>query len=441
MTDTPPNALSDGPVWPAWRKVAFRFAFIYLLLYTTPWSLPAGSIPWIGSVTQYYDRGWDWVVRFANAHWFNVADELVPFNGSGDTSFGFAQLWLMLIIGVVGAAIWTVIDNGRKNYQTLDYWTRVCVRYYIAYFCLSYGIIKLFAMQMWFPTLTQMATPLGDFLPMRLYWMFIGYSTPYQVFSGVMETLAGLLLINRKTVTLGLITATGVFIHVFVLNLSYDIPVKLFSAHLLLFCIYLLTYEMPRLINFFILNRVAEPDTFFKVEFASKWMRWGRIVSKIAFVVIAFGMQVYSSYGYYQSREAMSELKPIKEGVYDVDLYVKNNIDTVAPLVTDTLWWQEMIFQKGGGGSMKSADSAFSHRYGRAYFWYKPDTLKEVLEIRRFPGDSLPVASMKYEFPDDRTMLLRGKFKNDTLFVRLRRSKRHFQLAERQFHWLSEYNR
>jgi hypothetical protein len=198
---------------------------------------------------------------------------------------------------------------------------------------------------------------------------------------------------------------------------------------------------MPRLINFFILNRVAEPDTFFKVEFRNKWMRWGRISAKLAFIVIAFAMQIDQSYEYYRSREAMAELKPIREGVYDVDLYVKNNKDTIPALVTDTLRWQEMIFQKGGGGSMKSADSVFSHRYGRAYFWYKPDTVKEVLEIRRFPGDSIPLTAMKYQFPDERTILLRGKFKDDTLFVRLRRSKRHFQLTERQFHWLSEYNR
>ena len=45
------------------------------------------------------------------------------------------------------------------------------------------------------PTLSQLATPLGDLLPMRLSWLFIGYSTPYQVFSGVMETVAGLLLL------------------------------------------------------------------------------------------------------------------------------------------------------------------------------------------------------------------------------------------------------
>src|SRR5690348_4155818 len=189
----------EGPVWPTWRKIAFRFAFIYLMLYMTPWTLPASAIPWLNNITQYYDMGWGIVVRFFNAHFFGVADELVPFNGSGDTSFGWAQLWFMLCLCVVATAIWSVIDDKRKNYEVADYWLRICTRYYIAFYCFSYGIIKLYAMQMWFPSLSQLATPLGDYLPMRLSWMFVGYSTPYQVFSGVMETIAGLLLLNRRT--------------------------------------------------------------------------------------------------------------------------------------------------------------------------------------------------------------------------------------------------
>ena len=46
-----------------------------------------------------------------------------------------------------------------------------------------------------FPALSQLATPLGDLLPMRFSWLFIGYSAPYQFFSGAMETIAGLLLL------------------------------------------------------------------------------------------------------------------------------------------------------------------------------------------------------------------------------------------------------
>jgi len=438
MTDT----LYEGPVWPTWRKIAFRFAFIYLTLYMTPWSLAAGYLPWLhlDFVTQYYDKAWDWAVRFVNDGLFHVAENLVPFNGSGDTSFGWAQLWFMLCLATSGCIIWSVIDNKRTNYNKLDYWLRLCVRYYIALFCFVYGIIKLFALQMIFPNISQLATPLGDLLPMRFSWLFIGYSTPYQVFSGAMETIAGLLLLNRRTVTLGLVMATGVFLHVFVLNLAYDIPVKLFSGHLLLFSIYLLTYEMRRLIDFFILNRVSEPDTSFNITLTKLWMRYARIVAKLTFIVVVIVLPVFESYERHQQVYNQPDTKPIASGLYDVDLYVLNSKDTIPALTSDTLRWKNIAFEKGGYGSVDAFDPAFYERYNRSYFNYKTDTVNQLLKFVQF-RDTVPLYTMKYKIPDANTVQLWSYRRGDSLYIQLKRSKRHFQLTERQFHWLSEYNR
>jgi len=48
---------------------------------------------------------------------------------------------------------------------------------------------------------------------------------------------------------------------------------------------------------------------------------------------------------------------------------------------------------------------------------------------------------MKFEMPDSNTILLSGLIRKDTVFAALKKTNRHFQLAEKQFHWLSEYNR
>jgi hypothetical protein len=436
------NTLPEGPLWPAWRKIGFRFAFIYLLLYTTPWSLVSGSLPWfhLDAITQYYDKAWDWVVRQANAYWFHVAEELVPFNGSGDTSFGWAQLWLTLIVAIVGTAIWSVLDDKRKNYEVVDYWLRLSLRYYIAFYCFVYGIIKLFMLQMIFPNVSQLATPLGDLLPMRFSWLFIGYSGPYQVFSGAMETIAGLLLLNRRTVTLGLVMSTGVFLHVFVLNLAYDIPVKLFSGHLLIFSIYLLSFEMKRLINFFILNRVSDPARSFEMPYTIRWMRIGRIVAKIVFITVALVIPTFESYDRYKQVYYQPDSKPIRSGLYDVDLFVLNSKDTIPPLTTDSLRWKNIAFEKGGFGSIDVAEPMFFKRYNRSYFNYKADTVNNIINFVQF-RDTVPLLSMKYRFPDHNTIDLHTKYKGDSLFMRLKKSKHHFQLTERQFHWLSEANR
>ncbi len=432
--------ISPSIVWPTWRKISFRFAFIYLALYTAPWNL-LGSIPGTQYVLKYYDQGWDWVVRWANGLIFHVADPLVPMAGSGDTSFGWAQLWFTLSIAALGAITWSAIDRKRPHYEVLDYWLRIVVRYYIAYYCFTYGLIKVFALQMPFPNTSQLATPLGDFLPMRLSWMFIGYSSPYQVFSGFMETLAGILLIPRRTVTLGLLASIGVFINVVVLNLAYDIPVKLFSAHLLLFCLFLLSYDTRRLFNFFVLNKPTPPSHLYELEFSKPWQRYTHIIAKGAFVVIAALLPTYENLEYYRMVNHRPETKPIRSGLYDVELFVWNQSDTVPALVTDSLRWQDMVFEKDGGGSVKTLDPLFRQRYRRGYFGYKADTTRNILELRYFPQDSLPILSMAYKIAQDESIELRTKVKEDSLYVRLKKSKRHFQLAERQFHWLSEANR
>src|SRR4051794_33443465 len=218
-----------APAWPLWQRVLFRFFCVYFVLQVEPWNF-FRAIPGVSFVLRPYDAATDWLVRTGNAPVFHVRETLVPQNGSGDTSYAWAQLWVFLSLAAVACIVWSVIDRKRLQYDRASYWLRLIVRYYIAGAALSYGIIKLFMLQMPFPTVSQLATPLGDLLPMRFSWLFIGYSAPYQIFSGAMETVAGLLLLPRRTVTAGLFAATGAFTNVVMINYAYDVPVKLYAS-------------------------------------------------------------------------------------------------------------------------------------------------------------------------------------------------------------------
>ncbi len=79
-----------------------------------------------------------------------------------------------------------------------------------------------------------MQTPLGDLSPMRLAWLFIGYSVPYEIFGGLLETVSGLLLSFRRTQLLGSLMTLATIGNVVMINFCYDIPVKLFSSQLFL---------------------------------------------------------------------------------------------------------------------------------------------------------------------------------------------------------------
>ncbi len=436
LTASPVSTPSYTTVWPLWRKMIFRFFLILLSFQMVPW---LGTIPYVGYVIDYYEQLMDWIVNFGNRHFFHVKDVLVPPNGSGDTSYGWAELWTTLSLSLVGSIIWSLFDRKRLNYIHLNYWLCLCTRYYVALVAFTYGFDKVLPLQMPFPNMHQLATPLGDFLPMRLSWMFIGYSGPYQVFSGFMEVFAGLLLLYRRTATLGVLMATGVFINVMMLNLSYDIPVKIFSMQMVLICLFLLANEGKRMFYFFVLNKPAALCSLYFFTYPKLWMRITRVILKLAFIVFAIILPFYNNYGFYKSLSHAGDKKqPVKNGVYEVTVYAVNGHQL--PLaVSDTMRWQDVIFENGLG-SARTADTAFRQRYRRGYFAYEEDSVTHILAFKN-PLSQNTIANFRYEAPDTSIIRLWGLEHSDSLYIELKKTNRHFQLAEKQFHWLSEANR
>lgn len=365
-------------------------------------------------------------MTWTNDHLFHIKAQLVPLNGSGDTSYGYAQLCLFTLLALIGMTGWTLLDK-RQNYDRFDFWLLLVLRYFVAMVAFLYGTIKLFGQQMGFPSLSQLATPLGDLLPMRFSWLFIGYSTPYQFFSGAVEVLAAVLLLWRRTATLGAFVATTVFMNVMVLNLCYDIPVKLFSIHLFVFSNLLMFGDTRRLLDFFVFNRPTQPKRW--LTFANRRARITVIVLKAIFIGL-FGLApLYQAYQYAQS-SAEQPKPPIKSGFYEVTDFQGN--------LPDSLRWQNVVFEEYAMGSIQTADTRFRQRYGRGYFAYSLDSTKQTLS---FTTDTTTLFRFHITRPDTNRLLLRGSLRGDSLTIALRRTNRRFQLAERQFHWLSESNR
>jgi hypothetical protein len=436
-----PLAQPAGPPWRAWEKVLFRFFFIFFLLLTDPidW-IP--TIPGLRTIQHWYGVAVDWLVVTADAHILHIQPKgpIPTNNGSGDTSYDWATLYTFLLVAAVGCLVWSVLDRRRGSYRKLGYWFRTFLRYYIALVALGYGIIKLFGLQMSFPLLSQLATPLGDFLPMRLSWMFIGYSAPYQFFSGAMEVLTGLLLLYRKTVTFGLLLGAAVFFNVMMLNLSYDIPVKLFAIELVVSCLFLLAWDYKRLLSFLVLNRPTGPVSLYDPPFTGWKKRIAWLVFKAAFIVITVIMPFYQSRQRYTGQSKNHPAGPFDQKVYAVSIFAINK-DTMPPSYADTLRWKDVIFEGNGLGSADTRDTLFRQRYRRGYFTYQTDTVHHVIGIKKSFGDSTFLMQWRYAFLDSNTIRCWTALRGDSLYLVLRRTDRHFQLAERQFHWVSEANR
>lgn len=420
------------------KKILFRFFFLYFLLTITPWFW-FSFIPGTNYVTDYYNNVMQWIVVRFNGWFLHIKDNLNTQGfGSGDTSYAWAEFYTIIILSLLIAVIWSWFDKKGKNNRVLSYWLHNLIRYNIISAALSYGIIKLFALQMPAPNLSQLATPLGDFLPMRFSWLFIGYSGPYEMFSGMMEVTVGLLLLYRRTIPLGLIVGLGVFVNVFVLNLCYDIPVKLYSMQLVIGCLFLVMIDYQKYLNFFIFSKPTVPTTAYNHRFTKRWQRIGRIVLKTTFILLVVGWNIYDCINWYGETHIL-ETNVIPIGQYHIKTFKKNN-EIVAINTADTLAWKEFIFDNQKLGSVQTCDTFLRVRYGRGYFVYEVDRKKQTVGFKKNFNDTINLFVMQYKLAG-KTLHLEGKVKDDTLQYELVKNEKEFPLSKKHFHWISEANR
>jgi hypothetical protein len=118
-----------------------------------------------------------------------------------------------------------------------------------------YGASKIIPLQMPAPSLARLIEPYGDSSPMGLLWTFVGASKEFEILSGCAEMLGGVLLIFPRTTLLGALVCLADTAMIFTFNMCYDVPVKLYSLHLLLMSVFLVAPDFRRLLNLFLLNR------------------------------------------------------------------------------------------------------------------------------------------------------------------------------------------
>jgi hypothetical protein len=82
-------------------------------------------------------------------------------------------------------------------------------------------------------------------------------------------------------------------IQVFMLNMTYDVPVKLFAFHLILLACFLLAPDLPRLVSVLFMNRATAPSPQMQLFRA---VRANRIVlaAQIVLALWLVGMNAYT---------------------------------------------------------------------------------------------------------------------------------------------------
>ena len=414
--------------WSQSKKILFRFLCVYVVLYALshPFGVPLGEF-----ILEYYNLLWDSLVPWVGEHVLRLSYEItVKPAGSGDTTYNYVQILSMVVLSGFLCLLWSLADRKRDNCTKLFYWLCVSVRYYLAVVLLSYGFIKVFKVQFPFPHLERLITPYGESSPMGLLWAFMGYSTPYTVFAGLGEVLGGALLFFRRTTTLGALVVIGVMSNVVMLNFGYDVPVKLFSVHLLLMGGFLVAPDVRRVVGVFVLNQPASAAAL-SAPFSRRWMNRGRMVVKVVligyviFTQISDGLEAKEKWG-------DNRPKPALYGLYEVETFVHNG-DTLAPLITDTVRWRKMIVDWEGFVGIKMMDDQIA-RYA-----FEPDTVACTITMYT-RADTTQKSVLHYERPALDELVVEGVLQGDTLSVHMKQfDLQQFTLVDRGFHWINEY--
>ena len=408
--------------WHPFTRTAFRFAFVYLILFNLPF--PLNVFPYVDKIAEPYNWLWNWIVPRVGRAAFNKEVATV-FNGSGDRTFDYLLVACLLLIALVITLIWTILDRKRPSYPTLNRWLNIYVRFSLGTAMIGYGAYKVIMSQFGPPTLDRLMQPFGDSSPMGLLWTFMGASEPYTMFVGFAEMIAGILLFPRKTTTLGALMSIGVMSNVVALNFSYDVPVKLYSTHLLAMAVFLALPDARRLANFFFLNRPAE---CVRVQplFRRPLLHRGAVVLGSLFLIAIVSLSLYQSYD--QRRSFFSQRSPLY-GVWEVEEFTVGQATPTASAQA----WRRVIFDSPRRIAVQTA--ADPHQR----FMSQLDQEKRTLTLSKREDPSWKTV-LTYEEVSPDVITLTGPLEGSEMSARLHRTgERKFLLTDRGFHWINEF--
>jgi hypothetical protein len=299
------------------KRFALRFAIVYWVLYLLPGPFPGAIVPlginWL-TVGAMKIAAVSESLRLSCGQWtagkcFGLNEPLVPKNGSGDTTGAYLEVLMIFVVALVLAAIWSLIDRRRQSMEGPRDLLRSLLRYSLALWMLSYGLAKVSLDGNQFPEngAWQLDKKWGDSSPMNVLWAFMGASRPYTIFAGLGEVTAALLLVWRRTAIVGAMVALGVMTNVMMMNFCYDVPVKIFSTHLVVMALMIICFDGGRLFNLFFANRPTLPADLNGI-WKNKVAWWTKTVVKLVFVLLFVllpcllqGVQIFRSI---QSRQA-----------------------------------------------------------------------------------------------------------------------------------------
>ncbi|WP_207432966.1 DoxX family protein [Sabulibacter ruber] len=421
--------LTPTTAWSPLEKAAFRLFFLYFLLQIVP-------------------INWKFYHSLFTLHWPLDLSEIVQLSRylprfQAQESF---LDWLILALGAAtGSILWGAWDKRRPEYHQEYYWLKALVRYRLALGIMAYGFLKVFHLQMPAPTLSELNTNYGDFLPWKIYWLTTGLaSASYETVIGLIELGAGLLLLYRRTATFGAAIAAAFLLNVIAVNLFYEVGDLVYSAFLLTLALFLLVQDVPRVVNLLLLERPTAANKV-RVTISAGWFKLLQLAVKSVTVFSLAILGYLALQENAQKQESQSGALSAEAGCYQVREF-KLNGKLLPFSQTDSVRWHDVVIEKwptlsinrGPGhsavtpitktGTQVPAEAAGNG--GRQYFKLKVDSLRQTLTMLPLHQDQkIEQWELRYRKPSAATLVLSGRNeRQDSLYVVLDKVEKDYLL-------------
>jgi hypothetical protein len=294
---------------------------------------------------------------------------------------------------------------------------------------LVFGAAKIFLVHFPQPNLYKLLEPLGDYSLMGLLWTFTGASRSYSVFAGCVQMFGGILLFVPRLTTLGALVGLAVFSHIFALTVCYDVPVKLYSLHLLLVCFFLVLPDAQRLVNFFLLNRSVAPSSETAL-FSHRPLDVGALVAQLTLGGFLVCSYLYQAHDYEKRNFGMASRPPFY-GIWTVDEFTLGE-KVLPPLLTDETRWQRVVFQFPKKVGIQSMNGSWTE------YWLRRDMPKKTFAMEK-PNDPKKGFEFTFSNLDSQSLTLEGSDGGNEIRVKLHRvDEKQSALLSGGFHWINE---
>jgi uncharacterized membrane protein YphA (DoxX/SURF4 family) len=432
--DSPPDTRNDGS-WPWATGIVFRFVFVWFLVEFH--SALLQLVPLLEPAAIGLDRAkrplYVWIARTVCGIRIDSFSE-----SSGDTTYDWVRVAANVVIAAAGCALWTVLDRGSRGHPRLADALRTAIRFTLALSMFTYGFAKVFPLQFQPLEVPTLLRTYGESSPMGLLWNFMAASRTYTVFAGWMEIVGGLLLCFRRTQLAGALWTAGVMANVFMLNLCYDVPVKLFSFQLLLLAIVVAAPDVPRLVAMF-LHNAAVPSA----DLLGPWResRWRRAATglKIAWLGATLGLLAFGS-SQTAALLAPSPVRGTRAGTWEIGEFRRDGLD-LPPLEGDARRFRFVTIVDRAEG--KAFMIQAMDRSGRTWRFEEGERGIDLFDPA--PGDAggprqgTPAGALALTLDGENGLRGAGEIGGVRIeFVGRRRDRSDFLLLNRGFHLVNE---